>query len=119
MATNRKFSANSPLSVAVGTATVSGDPVVLGTMGGGVAITDYRASDGQATVDFEGVYLLSVKGINQSGNSAVVAGDALYYVAADTPKVSKKNTGVFFGWALDPVDSAATATIRVRLGQSI
>jgi predicted RecA/RadA family phage recombinase len=92
----------------------SGDPLLVGQMPGVALITE--AADGKTTVDFEGVFTLSVKGIDQAGNSAVAAGDILYYVTADTPKISKKNTGVRFGYALEAVTSAATATIRVRLG---
>ena len=50
------------------------------------------------------------------GNSAVAVGDILYYVNADTPKISKKNTGVRYGYALQTVGSGSTATIRVLLG---
>lgn len=119
MATNRKFAHGAPLSVAVASPTVSGDPVVLGSMGGGVALTDYDADTGKATVDWEGVYELSVAAINAGGNSAVVAGTPLYYTAGDTPKLNKKTTGVFFGWALEAIDAGETATIMVRLGQSV
>lgn len=115
MATNRKRAKNSPLSVTVSSPTVSGDPVVLGTMGGGVALTDYDSATGKATVDFEGVYDLEVVATNDSGNSAVAAGDEIYYTAG---VLSKDSSGVFFGWALEAIDSAGTETIMVRLGQS-
>lgn len=92
----------------------SGDPVLVGQRPG-VALTDQDA-DGFATVKFNGSATLSVKGIDQSGNSAVAVGDILYLVSADTPKVSKKNTGVRFGYAAGTVGSAATASIIVDLG---
>lgn len=101
----------------------SGDPVRYGEVPG-VAETAERA-DGTTSVSTEGVYTLSVKGVDQSGNSAVAPGDVLYYVDADTPKLSKKNTGHRFGYAIAKSDgtqpstliaSAATATIRVKLG---
>lgn len=117
MATNRRFSMGSPLSLTVPSPTVSGDPVVLGTLPG-VAITSYDAETGKATCALEGVWDLSVKAINGGGNSAVAPGDAIYYVAADTPKLSKKTTGVFFGHALEAVTSAATDTIMVRIQPS-
>lgn len=99
----------------------SGDPVLVGDMPG-VAQTAER-SDGTTTVNFECVAELSVKGVDGSGNSAVAAGDVIYYVAADTPKLSKKATGVRYGVAIpkpgDPatlIAAAATGTIRVRVG---
>lgn len=95
---------------------VSGDPVRYGPLTG-VALTDESAGGnvtGETTVDFgPREWLLSVKGVNGSGNSAVAAGDFLYYVDADTPKLSKKNTGYFFGVASETVGSGATATIKV------
>lgn len=118
MATNRKFERGTPLSVAVASTVGSNDPVILGEMGGGVALTDYDSVSGKATVAFDGVYDLSVKGVNNAGNVAVAVGDALYYVSGDTPVLSKKRSGVFFGYALEAVDSGATDTIMVRLAQA-
>lgn len=93
---------------------VSGDPVVVGQLPG-VALVNEDAA-GNTTVKTNGVASLSVKGIDAGGNSAVAVGDIVYYTAADTPKLSKKATGVRFGYALDPVTSGATATIRVKIG---
>lgn len=91
----------------------SGDPVRFGSFTG-VALTDERA-DGTTTVDFrENVWDLSVKAIDGGGNSAVAVGDAIYYVDADTPKLSKKNTGYLFGFALEAIDAGQTATIRIK-----
>jgi hypothetical protein len=78
--------------------------------------TDQDAGDNSASVDFGGVYDLSVKGIDGGGNSAVAAGDILYYTDADSPPISKKATGVRFGYALEAVGSGATATIEVAVG---
>lgn len=96
------------------TTPASGDPVVYGQMPG-VALTA-EGSDGLTSVQFCGVATLSVKGVDGSGNSAVAEGDILYYVAADTPKLSKKATGVRFGYAMGAVTSGATASINVRIG---
>lgn len=114
MATNRKHVDGRKLSVAVASTVQSNDPVIVGQMAG-VAVTDYSSVTGKATIDFGGVYNLSVKGINDAGNSAVALGDALYYVTGDTPVISKKASGVFFGYALEAVSSGATATIMVRI----
>ena len=114
MAKNRNLEYGRQISVPVASGTLSGDPVAVGQIPG-VAVVD-RNSAGNATVQFDGVYNLSVKGIDGSGNAAVAVGDVLYYTAGDTPPVSKKATGVRFGYALDAVTSGATATIRVKVG---
>jgi hypothetical protein len=92
----------------------AGDPCRVGELTG-VALQAKVSS--KATVDFDGAYNLSVAAINDSGGSAVVAGDALFYVDADTPKISKKVSGRFFGWALEAVTVSQTATIAVKLGR--
>lgn len=94
----------------------AGDPVRYGALGG-VALTDESAGgnpSGYTSVDFgAGVYTLSVKAIDDSGNSGVAVGDALFYVDGDSPKLSKKQSGYFFGFALQTVTSGGTATIQV------
>lgn len=94
------------------TTPASGGPVRFGTLTG-IAQTDER-SGGDTTVEFGQVTAsLSVKGVNDSGNSAVAVGDTIFYVDADTPKLSKKSSGYFFGIALETVGSGSTATIKV------
>jgi hypothetical protein len=97
-------------------APVSGDPVRYGSLTG-IALTDEGEGGNTATqtsVRFgKFVATLSVKGVDGSGNAAVAAGDKLYYVDADTPKLSKKTAGFFYGIALAAVGSGATATIEV------
>jgi predicted RecA/RadA family phage recombinase len=116
MAKNMEFGDGTKLSVVCSDPATpkSGDPVLVGQIPA-VAVTNERA-DGTTSVDTEGVWNLSVKGVDGSGNAAVAAGDIIYYVAADTPKLSKKATGVRFGYALDAITSGSTATIRVKLG---
>jgi predicted RecA/RadA family phage recombinase len=92
----------------------SGDPVLVGQLPGVSLIAEN--ADGLTTVKTNGVATLSVKGIDGGGNSAVAAGDIIYYVTGDTPKLSKKTSGVRFGYALEPVTSGSTATIRVKIG---
>lgn len=98
----------------VASGVVSGDPTVIGQIPG-VAQID-RDSNGNATIDTRGTHTISVKGIDGGGNSAVAVGDILYHTQADTPPVSKKATGVRFGYALAAVTSGATATIEVKVG---
>lgn len=97
------------------TTPASGDPVRIGDMVG-VAVTAER-TDGTTTVLLPpgAVVSLSVKGVDGSGNSAVAIGDTLYYVDADTPKVSKKTAGKKIGYALEAITSGSTATIKVKL----
>lgn len=120
MATNQIFEEGDHLSlVCTDPATpASGDPVLVGQIPG-VALTDESAGgnpSGATTVCMEGVFALPVKGIDKDGNSAVAVGDILYYATGDTPKISKKQTAVRFGYALETVSTSATATIRVKLG---
>lgn len=116
MATNQVFRDGARLSVACTdpSTPASNDPVLLGQLPG-VALVD-EDGDGNTTVTTRGVYTLSVKGVDGNGDIAVAAGDILYYVSADTPKLSKKGTGVRFGYALDAVGSGVTSTVRVKVG---
>lgn len=103
---------NLSLAASDPTTPASGDPVRMGDLTG-IALTDER-SDGTATIDLGmGSYTLSVKGVDDNGNSAVSLYDALFYVDADTPKLSKKSSGRFFGFALATVGSGSTASIAV------
>ncbi len=92
----------------------------------GVALTTEDSTSGRTTVDFTGgaVYLLSVKGVDGSGNAAVAVGDKVFYVDADTPPISKKVAGYLVGHVVEAqrdgtsyagVTSGATATVAVRL----
>lgn len=92
----------------------SGDPVRTGQIPGVALVAE--DANGQTTVAEDGAFDLSVKGVDGSGNSAVAVGDIIYYVDADTPKLSKKATGVRFGYAGGTVGSGSTATITVEVG---
>ena len=95
----------------------SGDPVEQNDLTG-VALTD-TDSDGNIQLATEGVFELSVKGEDNSGNKAVSLGDKLYYDSAATPKINKDATnGTLFGKALGTVGSGSTATIDVLLVQA-
>lgn len=91
----------------------SGDPVIMGQIPG-VAQTA-EAADGTTSVALKGVFTLPVKGTTGS-DAAIAAGAILYYVSANTPKLSATSSGVRFGYALEAVGSGLTATIRVRVG---
>src|SRR5262245_18011157 len=76
----------------------SGDPVRIGNMTG-VAQTakgDGGNAAANTSVDLgPSVWNVSVKGVNDAGNGAVAVGDAIFYVDADTPKLSRKSSGYF------------------------
>jgi predicted RecA/RadA family phage recombinase len=116
MATNQKREDGRHISVTpTNGAALSGAPGRVGEICG-VAENDV-GTDGKTVIDTGGVYALAVQGIDQSGNSAVAVGDILYYVDANTPKLSKVNTGHRFGYALGTVPSAnASTVIDVKIG---
>lgn len=80
----------------------------------GVAVRDALTGE-EVAMKRVGVFDLSVKAINDNGNSAVQPGDKIYYVSADTPKLSKKSSGLFVGYALEGVASSQTGVIKVLL----
>lgn len=96
------------------TTPLTGQPLRLGVLTGVAQIDEGTDVANETTADFgQFVADVSVKGINDSGNSAVAIGDLIYYVDADTPKLSKKASGYLFGIALETVGSGSTDTINV------
>lgn len=100
------------------TTPVSGDPVLYGQRPGVCLVSE--SADGLATVKFNGVANLSVKGVTTSAsNTAIAEGDTLYYVPGNTPKLSKASGdsgAVRFGYAGGAVTSGSTTTIPVIIG---
>jgi hypothetical protein len=92
----------------------SGAPCRVGDLPG-VALVDIDTNSG-TTVDFEGVYALVVAGTDDNGNSAVAVGDSIYYVDADTPKLSKKAAaGRFYGTAVGPASGSQVGSANATL----
>jgi hypothetical protein len=95
---------------------LSGAPVRVGTLTG-IALTN-KGDGGNAathtTINL-GSYVAvhTVNGVDGAGNSAVALYDALYYVDADAPKLSKKTAGTFYGYALATVASGEEGEIEV------
>src|ERR1019366_8610250 len=110
MATNQKYNSNRLFSGAVASGVTSGQACIVGSGMVGVALTT-RDTSGNATVDFGGVYTLSCKAINDDGASAIALGDPIYYVDTDTPKLSKKASGIFFGFAWSALASGTTGNV--------
>lgn len=120
MAKNRELEHGNEIALiptaAPNTTAQSGDPVLVGQLPG-VALTKadntIASGTGKCTVQTDGVFRIAVKG-ETTVNAAVAAGDILYY---DGGVINRDNTnGVRFGYALDPVSSGATTTIRVKVG---
>lgn len=74
---------------------VSGQPSMHGDISF-VALDD-SDSDGVVNAVTRGVFDLTVEARDSIGASAVVDGDIIYFDSADTPVLSKDNTGVRFG----------------------
>jgi len=93
----------------------AGDAYVVGSYMPCVLLTDAEtASPYNATVQTEGVFDLLAKAHDGSSDSAISAGDMLYWTDKDTA-LDKDSTEDPFGIALEAVDAGATATIKVRL----
>lgn len=119
MARNIKYEEGNQLVVAptaaIGARVASGDPVVLGQLPGVALVdgSDTVANRGTATVKFDGVALLTVYGHDGTSNTAVAAGDIVYF---DAGTVNVRRAAVRYGYALDPVTSGSRTAIRVKIG---
>lgn len=97
----------------------SGDAVVIGQIGG-VAL-EAGDANGRTVVQIDGVFLLPVQAINGGGNVAISGGDELYFTIGDNPPLSKKTSGVPFGYALGDAgvqmvaSGVTTASINVLI----
>jgi len=117
MAINPVFTEGYQISAAVATGTASGDPVYMYGVPAVALDKEGQTTSGESTCRRIGVYDLSVKAVDDSGNTVVNVGDDLYFVAADTPKLSKKTSGTFYGKAMDAIATyGGTSTIRVMIG---
>lgn len=120
MAKNIRFRPGDAISIVATDPAIpaSGDPLLMGLLPG-VALKN-ELPDGTVSAVLECVADLSVKAVTTgASNVAVAAGDLIYYVPGNTPKLSKAvgDAGAQrFGYALDPITSGATATIRVKVG---
>jgi len=102
----------------IGTASgaVSGDPMVIGSYLPCVLLTDAESSSPyNATVATQDIFSLSVNAIDDGGNNGVSVGDSIFYVSSDTPVLSKKSSGEFFGVALGTIGGGSTATIDILI----
>lgn len=118
MATNQKYNHGDQFSVpaaavAAPSSPGSGDAVLVGELPA-VALTDvYDTHDGDEliTVKTNGVYHLEV----DADDGAIGVGDRIYIDPAAGSLTNDGTGNVAYGYALGPVDSAATSTIPVKL----
>ena len=115
MAKNRVYEEGDRLPLTVPAGTVSGTPVMVGQIPG-VSVIDRDAATGRATVHMDGVYTLSVRGINAATNTAIAEGDILFFDAARNPALDVTPADRSFGYVLELVAAGATATIMVKIG---
>lgn len=90
-----------------------GDPVLLGDLAVGVALNSASAATDYIAIDTEGIWALTVQGVDAAGNVAVAEGDQVY-INKTTCVLSKnadKNTHQRFGYALSPVVSGVLTTV--------
>lgn len=119
MATNIVYEDGDQLELAptapTGTTIEAGQACLVGALPA-VALTDADdtvGNGGRCTLKFNGVADLPVKG-ETTTNAAIAAGDIIYL---DGSTLNKDSTnGVRFGYALEPVTSGATTTIKVKIG---
>jgi predicted RecA/RadA family phage recombinase len=109
MARNRVLETGKTLTLPVLAGTVSGSPVIAGMIPG-VALTN-RDSNGNATVQTDGVFLLSVTG------ALAAPGLPVYIVSATYALVVAPGAGIqLFGHSLD-TKGAGAGNVRVRIAQ--
>lgn len=127
-----------PAAANAGVGPNSGDPLLFGTGTApgfglaGVAQNSYTPPTGVATgnisVDFEGVYFLTVtakSALSPSTGKAINPGDKIYADGGTLDATTgctygftldaNSSSGVYFGNALDALGSGLSGTIRVRL----
>lgn len=116
MATNFVYKDAESLSLPVPDGTVSGDPVIVGSLVG-VAETDKGAggnSVDNATVRMKGAANLAV-----GTTTALDVGDPVYIVKSSGALTTTDNTGAnpIFGYALEPKGTTAGEVILVKIAQ--
>lgn len=111
MANNKTFQDGRRLNVPVEAGTVSGSPCVVGSRCG-VALTT-RDAAGNASVDFKGVYELTVTG-------ATVPGTPIYYTANANPalRLGIVATALFFGYAMETQAGPGAGLIDVYVSEA-
>lgn len=110
MATNQVYDDADSLSLPVPSGTLANDPVVVGAALVGVAMTD-RDDDGESTVRMKGAFTLDV-----AATAAMAVGDIVYITAATGVLSNTAAGNVRFGYLLQAIAGAGTASVRVKVG---
>jgi len=99
-----------------GSVVTKGLPVVCGNIVGIAFQTEVAATD-RIAVDTEGIWVVDVAAIDDSGNSPVAGGDLLYInkTTCVVSKISNVDTNIPFGYALGIITSGLTETIAVKV----
>lgn len=99
-----------------GSVVTKGLPVVCGNIVGIAFQTEVAATD-RIAVDTEGIWVVDVAAIDDSGNSPVAGGDLLYInkTTCVVSKISNVDTNIPFGYALGIIASGLTETIAVKV----
>jgi hypothetical protein len=94
-----------------------GDPVVCGENIVGVAFNSAAAATDYIALDTEGIWFLTVYGLNYEGSSAVAVGDAIYInkTTCVLSKIDNKYTNQLFGYALGTVNSGSSGVCAVKV----
>jgi len=111
MAVNMIYKSGDQIEIAAA-GVASGDPVVVGEITG-VALTDTDAN-GNVVIRRDGVFDLPVLGNDGNAGAAIAVGDPVY-LGATGGTLDVDAAGTLFGYALEPVGSGATTTIKVLL----
>lgn len=115
MAINRTYEDADSVSIPVPSGTVSGGAVVVGDLPG-VALTD-RDADGESTVQFNGAFKFTVKGVVAGGSNGSIAFGTILYLQSNGDINANSSSGKRFGYLLDTVASGATETNQlVKIG---
>ena len=101
------------LTIPVIAGTVSGDPVMLGDILAGVALTD-RDAAGNAACKFSGVVDVEVVAAGGQSPGAPIYITVATYVLTDAPSAGKQ----FYGVLLETIAGASTVTVQVRIAGS-
>ncbi len=116
MAKNQVFAPHRTRSLPVADGTVSGAPVIVGSIVG-VALTDKGKGGnaaGNATVALDGAWDLPV-----GTTTALAVGAKVYIVTASGALTTTDNSGAnpLFGYALEPKGTSAGQVIAVEIAQ--
>ena len=95
-----------------------GDPCVVGDIVG-IAMSTALAATDPIAIDTEGIWYLTVYGLNDAGSSAVAVGNRIYInrTTAVLSKIADPATNIPFGESLGVVNAGSSAVCAVKVHQ--